>query len=307
MSKINEKVIVCGLVKDCGKTLNNNISLALSVLNLFEKGKLIIYENNSKDNTKTILNTYKENDKMLVLSEDIDSETIKKNSRIWAYTEITGSDHPCRIEMICNARNKVLAEINKEEYDEYTYVIWIDMDSNGYNLKGIENSFQCKKDWDVVYANGIENGTYYDLYALRTDEKPYGPELTGEYFWKTMNKTTMTYKGALIPVYSAFGGIGIYKKEVFKKHQFDCIVNDEIELFYDNFFKENALRNDIKNIIENPDKKFPNGYKSSKSNIFWKANSGYNKPVVCEHVCFNLSLINDGYRIFINPLMIYKR
>jgi len=307
MSKINEKVIVCGLVKDCGRTLENNISLALNVLELFEKGKLIIYENNSKDNTKDILNKYKDNDKMLIISEDIDSDTIKKNSKIWAYTEITGSDHPCRIEMICNARNKVLVEINKEEYEHYTYVIWIDIDSNGYSVKGIENSFQCKKDWDVVYANGIENGVYYDLYALRTDEKPFGPELTGEYFWKTMGQITMTYKGKLIPVYSAFGGIGIYKKELFKKHRFDCMVNDQIELFYDKFLRENSLRKDIKKIIETPDKKFPSGYKSAKSCIFWKANSGYNAPVVCEHVCFNLALINDGYKIFINPLMIYKR
>lgn len=308
MSKINEKVILCGVVKDCGITLENNISTALSVVDLFEKGKIIIYENNSKDNTKDILNTYKDNDKILVISEDIDSETIKKNSRIWTYTEITGSDHPCRIEMICNARNKVLDEINKEEYNEYTYIIWIDMDSSGFSVKGIENSFEYKKDWDVVYANGIEKwGSYYDTYALRTRDKPFGPEIIGEYFWKNPSKINMRYNGELIPVYSAFGGIGIYKKEVFKNYRFDCIVNDQIELFYEKFLKENEVVDDIKNIIENPDKKFPNGYKSSKSNIFWKANSGYDKPVVCEHVCFNLSLINDGYRIFINPLMIYKR
>jgi hypothetical protein len=307
MIKINEKVIVCGLVKDCGRTLEYNISLALNALDLFENGKLIIYENNSKDNTKTILNRYKEHENVLIISEDLDSETIKKNSRIWAYTEITGSDHPCRIEMICNARNKVLAEINKMEYDDFTYVIWIDMDSNGYNLKGIENSFLSKKDWDVVYANGIEHGSYYDLYALRTDDKPYGPEIIGEHFWKNMGKITMTYKGGLIPVYSAFGGIGIYKKEIFQKYTYDCIVNEQVELFYNNYIRENPLTIDMKKIIENADKKFPNGYKSKNSSIFWKANSGYNKPVVCEHVCLNLALINAGYRIFINPLMIYKR
>lgn len=307
MNKINEKVIVCGLVKDCGRNLENNISLALNVIDVFEKGKIIIYENNSKDNTKDILNTYKNNDKLLVISEDIDSETIKKNSRIWAYTEITGSDHPCRIEMICNARNKVIAEINKKEYDDYTYVIWIDMDSNGYNVKGIENSFQYKNDWDVIYANGIENGSYYDLYALRTDDDPYGPEITGEYFWNNMCQKRITDTSSLIPVYSAFGGIGIYKKEVFKKHRFDCMVNEDVELFYDKYLNEHPLDKSMETIIKNSDKKFPIGYKSVKSCIFWKANSGYNAPVICEHVCLNLALINDGYRIYINPLMIYKR
>jgi len=307
MNKINENVIVCGLVKDCEKTLEYNISLALNVVDLFEMGKLIIYENNSKDNTKTILNKYKEHEKMLIISEDIDKETIKQNSKIWAYTEITGSDHPCRIEMICNARNKVLAEISKPHYDDYTYVIWIDMDSNGYNLKGIETSFLSKQNWDVVYANGIEKGSYYDLYALRTRDFAYGPEIIGEYFWKNIKKVTIQYKGSFIPVYSAFGGIGIYKKEIFKKYKYDCIVNDQLEIFYSNYLRENTISATMEKIIENPDQKFPSGYKSKKSCIFWKSNSGYDKPVVCEHVCLNLALVNDGYRIFINPLMIYKR
>jgi len=186
--------------------------------------------------------------------------------------------------MICNARNKVITEINKKEYDDYTYVIWIDMDSNGYNVKGIENSFQCKKDWDVIYANGIEHGSYYDLYALRTDNIPYGPEILGEYFWRNMKQMTISDKSNLIPVYSAFGGIGIYKKEIFKKHRFDCIVNEDLELFYDKYLKEHSLDKDIEMIIKNYDYKFPIGYKSLKSIIFWKANSGYNSPVVCEHV-----------------------
>jgi len=307
MTKINENVLVCGLVKDCAKTLEYNISLALDLVNSFEKSKLIIYENNSKDNTKLILNKYKDNEHVLIMSEDIDAVSIKKNSKIWAYTEITGSDHPCRIEMICNARNKVLSEINKAEYDEYNYVIWIDMDSNGYNLKGIANSFLSKHQWDVVYANGIENGSYYDLYALRTDERPYGPEIIGEHFWKNMSKITMTYKGSLIPVYSAFGGIGIYKKEIFKKYTYDCIVNEQVEQFYNKYIIDNPLNLEMKRIVENADKKFPSGYKSKNQTIFWKANSGYNKPVVCEHVCLNFALINDGYKIFVNPLMIYKR
>jgi len=303
---INESVIVCGVVKDCGIKIEKNISLALDVINIFEKGKIIIYENNSKDNTKEILEKFKDNNKILIISEDIDSEIIKKNSKIWAYTEITGSDHPCRIEMICNARNKVITEINKKEYDDYTYVIWIDMDSNGYDLKGIINSFENKNYWDIIYANGIYCGSYYDLYALRTDNIPYGPEIIGEYFWNNMQQMTISDKSTLIPVYSAFGGMGIYKKEIFKKHRFDCIVNEDLELFYDKYLKEHSLDKNIEMIIKNHDNDFPIGYKSLKSIIFWKANSGYNYPVVCEHVCLNLALINDGYRIYINPLMIYN-
>jgi hypothetical protein len=60
-------------------------------------------------------------------------------------------------------------------------------------------------------------------------------------------------------------------------------------------------------IIKNPDEKFPDGYYGEEAEIFWKSNSGYNKPVVCEHVALNFSIINSGYKIFINSKMIYKR
>ena len=43
------------------------------------------------------------------------------------------------------------------------------------------------------------------------------------------------------------------------------------------------------------------------NNIVWKNNSGYDKPVVCEHVALNFSLIRDGYKLYINPKMIYYR
>jgi hypothetical protein len=39
--------------------------------------------------------------------------------------------------------------------------------------------------------------------------------------------------------------------------------------------------------------------------FYWKNNSGYDKPVICEHVAFNFSLIQDGYEVSINPRMLY--
>ena len=39
---------------------------------------------------------------------------------------------------------------------------------------------------------------------------------------------------------------------------------------------------------------------------YWKNNSGYNKPVICEHICLHSSLIDDGYKIYINPQMLYS-
>ena len=302
---ISEKILICGVVKNCGSHLIQNIPKCIETGKLFEDYHIIIYENNSTDNTKNILQSYSSNNSFTILSEDIPYETIKKNSRIWTYTSDTGSDHPCRIEQISNARNKVIEEINLPKYDSFTYVMFIDMDGNGWEIDSLSTIFSDKKDWDVLYANGIErNGNYYNLYAFR-NENIYGPELIGEHFWKTMGSFKVIKNYPRISVHSAFGGIGIFKKEIFKKHKYDCIVNEEVKTFIHKQFP--SIQSHHLNLMKNKCQKFPNGIQDDKYPIFWKANSGYEQPVVCEHVCLNYELLNHGYRIFIQPNLIYYR
>jgi hypothetical protein len=307
MFKINKNIIICGIVKNCADKINFNINLAIKTGELFNTYKIIVYENNSTDSTKKVLNQYVSNNKITIITEDIEDKIIKQTSKIWSYKEITGSDHPCRIEQIANARNKVIQEYNKLEYDAFDYIIWIDFDSNGWSLDGIINSFNKTEIWDVIYANGLDsNKYYYDLYALRGINTYLGPEIIGEYFWKTLKNNIKLNEETLIPVYSAFGGIGIFKKEIFKKYNYDCIVNNAVKVFYRNFIKNNILDKTYINIIKNKDSKFPYGYLDEENNnIFYKSNSGYDNTVVCEHVCLNFELYNNGYKIFINPKMIY--
>jgi hypothetical protein len=304
--KINENILICGIVKNCGNKIGLNLNLSMKTGKIFNDYKIIIYENNSTDNTKEELNKFTGNgfENILIISEDIEIPD-KKSSQIWSYTEVTGSDHPCRIELISNARNKVLMEINSEKYDKFTYVIWIDMDSNGWDINGILDSFYKKKLWDVIYTNNHKN--YYDMYAYRSHNFIFGPEIIGEQFWNTLPNFSINKENNLIPVYSAFGGLGIYKKILFKHYKFDFIVNDTIKEVYRKiiYHNRNKLQPQLLNIIQNPDKKFIYGFKDEKFDIFWKSNSGYNKPVVCEHVAFNFSLINDGFKVFINPKMIF--
>ena len=114
-------VIICGVVKNAAANLNNNIKLAIQLGVKCDKYKIVIYENNSTDATKEILHAYKSNNNFEIISEDIEAATIKRESKIWAYTAVTGSDHPCRIEQIANSRNKIIAEIKRDIYSEYNY------------------------------------------------------------------------------------------------------------------------------------------------------------------------------------------
>ena len=171
----------------------------------------------------------------------------------------------------------------------------IDLDSKGWRFENVD--FFKEDYWDVLYAN---SKSYYDWYALRT-EKDLDPSFLGEEWWNNIDKYTFDKP---IKVWSAFNGIGIFKKEIFKDNKYDFQVNEDIKKLFRKSIG-NEKYNKFKDVIENDCDKFPGGIKDEKSNIIWKNNSGYKGLVVCEHVCLNASLINKGYKIFIHPDIIY--
>ena len=303
---INKNVIICGIVRNAGNLIANNINLALKTGEHFTSYKIIVYENNSTDNTKSELSKFSNNNNIKIISEDIIDIDKRENNKIWAYTQVTGSNHPCRIELISNARNKLLQEIRKDEYNDYSHIIVIDFDSHGWEIEGIINSFQRTENWDALFASSRQ---YYDFYALRSHHLLFGPEVTGQLFWSGF--PTVNFKSKkLVPVYSAFNGIGIYKKELLMKFDYDFQINENVKKVYRGIFrnmKDSDPDPKILNSICSPCEKFPNYIKDELSDIVWKANSGYDSPVVCEHVCLHFALVLNGYKLFINPQMIYHR
>lgn len=302
------KVIICGIVQNVEKKIIYNLENVKNLGKFFTDYRVVIYENNSTDNTKKILSNYSD-DKFNIIMENIDIK--KENSTIWAYTKITGSDHSCRIENISKARNKVIEEINKEIYKDFDIVIWIDLDGNGFDLESIIESVNIVFNQNIIlFANSPQ---YYDYYALRTINinHLFGPEIIGDLFWNRLNIISRSFNnllsnqnGKLYEVLSAFNGIGVYPKKIFLNKKYDFIVNEDIKDIY----RKNIAKNDVNNfdkLIQNDCTKFPGGIMDN--NIVWKNNSGYDKPVVCEHVALNFSLIKDGYKLYINPNMIYYR
>ncbi len=311
MIEIEENILICGVVKNAAKYLDASIRLCIQTGKLFKNYKIIIYENNSTDHTKHILSRYTDNHKFKIIMEDIPYDDIKRNSKVWAYTQITGSDHPCRIEQIANARNKILAECKKPEYDEYTYIIFIDLDTEGWSVDGIIDSFARKDEWDAIFANGLQGNRYYDLFAYRDlRDFVFSAELLGDDSYSLNHNIFISANDPeLKSIVSAFGGIGIYKKSLFTDDiQYSCTVTEPIISYYTTLLS-NKINMDEKllKIISEPCPKFPGGYTTSyeEHTIYWKNNSGYDNVVVCEHVSVNIALFMKGYRLRINPKMIY--
>jgi len=302
-------VLICGVVKNAANHLQSNMNGALELGKRCDKYKIVIYENNSTDATKMILQSYSTNPDVRILSEDIPSDVIKKKSKIWAYTKVTGSDHPCRIEQIANARNKLVNEFQKELYADFNYVVMIDFDSKMFIIDGIIDSLSLVKENPkrVIYANSVNYYDYYALRSSRTEHSLFGPELLGEHFWQLMAAPPLQIAPtltALVPVYSAFNGIGVYAKDAFTTHFYDALPTPAVKAIYNMIAsKHPEAYTKYQTILQNSCPKFTGGERDEL--FFWKNNSGYDKPVICEHVAFNFALSQEGYEIFINPRMLY--
>ncbi len=121
-------------------------------------------------------------------------------------------------------------------------------------------------------------------------------------------------KNELIPVLSAFGGIGIYKKQLFQEDssiKYTTFITNDLIILYINLLTNNNFDDNLLKRIENPCEKFAGGKevfynKNNKQHkIYLKNNCGYDNIVICEHVSINISLYLKGKKLMINPKMIY--
>jgi hypothetical protein len=201
MKKYN--VIFVGTVRSVEKYMKRALENVDTCGKKFNDYAVIIYENDSSDKTREIL-----------------QENKKDNYHYIFEDNITESRRTMRI---ANGRNQILdkiKEINENQY--YNYMIVVDMDDindSGTFVDTIDTCFKYDPNqWDVLTGNQTTN--YYDLWALRKKGIIEGD------FWGEVNKIeeedkkkeytdtlfpTVFEKNYLTDMDSAFGGIAIYK------------------------------------------------------------------------------------------------
>ncbi len=209
---------------------------------------------------------------------------------------------PNRMEMIVYGRNYVLNRAMKSDYDDYKFLIMTDMDfRRGWVVSEVLDCFNIEQEWDAITANGINGGTnYYDRYAFRDEKFPLGPELIGEYFWADVSRKPFSLRRSsdLKKVYSAFGGLGIYKREALMGCSYAGYVTEEyrqfLEYLINNVIADNNQQlQTYKKIIGINQKPLP---------VKFQANCGYDGPVCVGHATMHACMITQGHdKIFVNP------
>ena len=227
----NLNIIITGVCRNISEFIFNSFHKFVYLTFYFKKTKIIIYENDSTDDTLEQLNKFKNifnNIDIIILSE--------KN--------ITGTI----TQRISHARNSILNYISSKNLKP-DYIINIDMDDILLDFKcdSIVYPFKDSLNWSMVGGN---SQIYYDMWALRTLNDPYkdfwdGKKLDNKYIIPINNILDSYFKIDIesrpIKVHSCFNGIGIYKYN----HIIECFYNgdktcEHIQFHEDMINKHNA-------------------------------------------------------------------
>ncbi len=225
------KVLVVGTISNAERNFNNDLLALKKALRGFQSVKFFLVESDSRDSTVKILNECKFEDENF----DFISLGILKNSI------------PDRIERIRFCRNKYVEEIRRtQRTQDWDFVIVADMDgmNRAISESAIQKTLNSNKDWDACFAN--QTFGYYDVFALRAtnwleencfstlnrlkSNKPFVSRSNSGYLYfleafqhfdKLRVEAIYSKMKRINPsddwirVNSAFGGLGIYRPQLF--------------------------------------------------------------------------------------------
>jgi hypothetical protein len=163
--------------------------------------------------------------------------------------------------------------------------------------------------FDALVCNGLNSsGQIYDTYAYRDAQFPFGPEIMRDAFWSghhqyymrtAVHNQTLFFNRQLrenpgrlpyVPILSGFNGLCIFRREALMGLRYSAVPTAEMNAEYEALYSIPPFSNTIVNGASVGIHLFPNDNdtpKDDKDNgIFYFHNSGYNFPVVCEHVPF---------------------
>lgn len=203
------KVIFATLTRDNMETLPYLVQELMGLGKLFKSFAFVFAENDSSDSTNEYLDRLSKEATYPVVRTGKDFRTKKRPSHSF----------------LARMRNYYLREIYSTKYDDYDYVLIYDADFLHVTSKrGLMDTFS-RAGWDVVAALGVKDEKLYDAFAFRNEKfnTPYIPEQYNHSFYQNYVVPQLyerpglmvEYKnGPLVPVYSAFGGLAIYRKSM---------------------------------------------------------------------------------------------
>jgi hypothetical protein len=206
------KILIVGIARNCENDIRHDVLRLYAAFKSAERLYWFIVESDSSDRTPEVL-------------ASLESEVPDFRFRSLGNLE---ASIPHRTHRLSYCRNVCLDELNSNPaYASVDLVVVADLDgvNNLVASEGIESCF-TRSDWDVCTAN--QRGPYYDLWALR--HPVWNPnDCLKQYAFLVQRGTqrelaawvssygkmiTIPESADWIPVDSAFGGLGIYRRSI---------------------------------------------------------------------------------------------
>ena len=198
----DRRAVICGLARDIGEILPKTIARTERLGTMFRDYRVVFYENDSRDGTREILLDWqKKNRRVTVLSEER-GDPVNPSARCLD-----------RAGRMAYYRNRC-RDVVRSHLANFDYVIVVDTDvQEGWSYDGVAHTFG-HDDWDFVGSYGVIQRGYlahpplmlqYDAWAFRRE---------GSYVsipTKVVNHMLWRRGDPMVPVYSCFGGLGVYR------------------------------------------------------------------------------------------------
>jgi hypothetical protein len=242
LPKVNE-ITIAGVARNCAETLKQAVHSISNAFRIANTVKWIVVESDSNDETCRVLSD------------------IQASRAAFQFRSLGNLRHlmPARTERIAHCRNIYLQEfLFSTDYARSEYLVVADLDDCNSLLTadGVESCF-ARNDWSAVFANQL--GPYYDIWALRhplwcpddcwreaesitSEAIPYS-----EAALRAVSSRMITVSPAWdwIKVESAFGGLGIYKRDALHGVRYDGTTTDKSARFQNQVCEHVSLNKNI--------------------------------------------------------------
>ena len=229
-SHFDRTIIICSIVRNAEKGLKRNIPEIKRLCQMFEGYKVFVYENDSTDMTKKLLKEWHDSDPANVFVSLNDTSAQPTIPSVSDVPSINPFYSQKRIDKMAKLRNAYMQFVDDMGWSA-DYLVVVDLDVAKISADNIVSSF-VREDWDAVTAFGYSTSPklkrrYHDTYALTEFGDEENPQTEEKIIRNSEKYANLDEGKPWVRVFSAFGGLAIYRFESIKGVRYEALKNND--------------------------------------------------------------------------------
>ena len=229
-SHLDRTIIICSIVRNAERGLKRNIPEIKRLCQMSKGYKVFVYENDSTDMTKKLLKEWHDSDPANVFVSLNDTSAQPTIPSVSDVPSINPFYSQKRIDKMAKLRNAYMQFVDDMGWSADYFVV-VDLDVARISADNIVSSF-VREDWDAVTAFGYSTSPklkrrYHDTYALTELGDEENPQTEEKIIKNSKKYANLNNDNPWVRVFSAFGGLAIYRFESIKGVRYEALKNND--------------------------------------------------------------------------------